>query len=198
MIQRILSLVVCLLLAFGPAMAQEPVGELSTDEIVERIEMLRRELDALLAALPSRLREEQAGCAALGVFDSNGDDSISGLDRYWRYFKLWIDDGDGVIELTELSGLYDAGVAGLSTSLRSYIAAAGDSGDVWVGQVITLDLLGKTNRQAVLVIDADRLARGGELELRDSADAALTGWQALGAATRVFSSEGDVRPLLCP
>ena len=54
--QRTLSLVFCLLAALGPVMAEEPEPELSPDEIIERIVALRRELDALLAALPPELR----------------------------------------------------------------------------------------------------------------------------------------------
>ena len=228
-------LLLCLLVAVGPAVGQEPAGELTPDEIVERILRLRRELDALMEALPAELRgeverrlaeverepvvdspiveasapaeaaasmpapAEESQCAALAVFDSNDDGFVSGLDRYWRFFKLWLDDGDGDIEEPEVASLYDSGIAQLSARLRSLTTVDGGSGDVWIEDgFVLLDVPGKHGRTAVLLIDADRLARGGELRLVDVDGTALTGLQSLGEAIAIASAGGEPRPLLCP
>ena len=54
---RMIILMVGLLMVAGLAAAREELaGELSPDEIVDRIVELRRELDALLSALPPELR----------------------------------------------------------------------------------------------------------------------------------------------
>ncbi len=243
---------------------------LSDEEIVERILDLRRELDALLEALPADLREKverrlaaaegmveaareaetAAGmggggsggtplvlgratpapvaidtgseavvedfdpaepsqtdgatepsdgvCAELAPFDTNADGAISGFDRYWRLFRLWRDDGDGEVEPAEVVGLYDAGVREFSTAVRRYETVDGVVGDVrTVGGWITFERVGKKGRDAVLMIDADRLHRGGELTLVDSGGAPVAGLRRLGE-TSMLSSAGALVRLSCP
>jgi len=258
-----------LLLVSGLAGAQETLEpELTSDEIVERILELRRELDALMEALPADLRHEierrlepprmeqaiepvQASeivdmtteltpapgplpelpeapevavapepaavatseaasslppaevpaaveCVDLAEFDTNEDGAVSGFDRYWRYFKLWFDDGDGAITENELKTLYDSGIGAVSAKLRSYTDLDGGKGDVVVSQHILLDVPGGKTRTAVLTIDAGRLARGGEFELRDELGTGLDGLQILDRRTVIAVTSGGERALICP
>lgn len=147
-------------------------------------------------AAPAPERRAPTACAPLAPFDSNADGVLSGLDRYWRYFRLWSDDGDGVMEARELSGLYDSGVAELALAARTYRTVDGTAGDLIAGRVLRLEGLGRRGR-AVLTLDADRLARGGELELRDAAGAALTGRQALSPEMVVTTADGESSVLGC-
>lgn len=240
--KRILSLAVALVLWQGAAClaAEDAVGgELSDAEIVERVLDLRRELDALLAALPVELRDEVerrlaadpeaaaveqpvavapaaegavagtpaavstpvtrvADCAELAPFDTDGDGSISGFDRYWRFFRLWRDDGDGAVEPPELTTLYEAGVRELASDLARYETADGlDGGVRRVDGWITLELAGRKGGAATLMIDADRLGGAGELALVDAAGEPLGGLRRLGDET-LLSVAGSPTRLACP
>jgi hypothetical protein len=249
------ALPLLVLLAPPPVPAAEvaAIEELSDEQIVERILDLRRELDALLAALPADLRDEierryatsehgealvttkpappltpapatavaapeavaseapsreasadtavaepaVEGCAELAAFDTNGDGTISGFDRYWRLFRLWRDDGDGEVEPPEVVGLYDAGVREFSSSVRRYETVDGIRGDVrLVGGWVTFELVGKKGGAAALLVDADRLSRGGELTLVNAAGEPLGGLHRLGE-TSMLSADGVVGPLSC-
>ncbi len=149
-------------------------------------------------ALPRAISTAESLCAEFQVFDTNEDGVVSGFDRYWRYFRLWRDDGDGLIEERELSRLYDAGVGEIKTTLGTYRTLDGVAGDVLGGTRIRLDLAGKNGGMAVLAIDADRLARGGQFELRDAAGEALSGLQPLSSEMTTLSADGTSRPLSCP
>ncbi len=253
-----------LLAALNGAAAQVEAGDgLSDDQIVERVLELRRELDALLAALPADLRDEierrlaaadpseapgppeaiaslesalssgseavatspdfaaaaveaipatsatptapaisatpaADSCAELAVFDTNGDGAVSGFDRYWRLFRLWRDDGDGKIEPPEIFGLYDAEVREFSSSLRRYETLDGVRGEVLlVGGWVTFELMGKKGGPATLMVDAERLSRGGELTLVDADGAALGGLHRLGEMS-MLSAGGEITRLSCP
>ena len=137
-------------------------------------------------------------CAELAAFDSNEDGVVSGLDRYWRYFRLWVDDGDGAIEGRELRGLYDAGIQQLTARLGTYRTLDGDAGDVLRRGPIRLAPLGKVRGEALLAVDADRLAGGGELELQDGSGARLTGVQVLTTEMQVARADRPPASLSCP
>lgn len=147
---------------------------------------------------PDAAPPSEPACAELSLFDTNGDGVVSGLDRYWRFFRLWHDDGDGAIEARELTGLYDAGIKELTVALKTYRTVDGDAGDVRAAGRIRLELLGKRGATAELVLDADRLAGGGELELRDGSGAPLTGLQALSSEMAIAAADGASVPLRCP
>jgi hypothetical protein len=137
-------------------------------------------------------------CAELAAFDSNEDGVVSGLDRYWRYFRLWVDDGDGAIEDRELSGLYDAGIQELTARLGTYRTLDGYAGDVLRQGRIRLAPGGRLRVEAPLALDADRLARGGELELQDGAGARLTGVQVLTTEMQIARADQPPASLSCP
>lgn len=117
-------------------------------------------------------------CGTLAVLDSNGDGAITAADRYWRYLSLWKDDGDGVIEESELRSLYRHGIRRVSSRLYSYTTAKGVEGGVWVEDSIYFDLPGRGS-PAVLAINAGALARGDDLRLEDRAGVAQQGFQEL-------------------
>lgn len=169
-----------------PAVAEEGSEKFAPVEVVEAAE-------ARVSSRP----EADAQCAEFEMFDTNEDGVVSALDRYWRYFRLWRDDGDGVVEDSEVSRLYDAGVRELTTALGTYRTADGVAGDVLEGARIRLDLMGKNGGMATLAIDADRLAHGGEFELRDGAGAAVSGLQALSSSMSTVAADGAERPLSC-
>lgn len=216
----LLALVMFYMVPAGRVWAQEGDG-LTPEQIVERIVALRHELDLLLAALPADLRrevdrrleaeaevavqpdaaaaagaEQQVGvaatrplpCSPLAVFDSNGDGGVTALDRYWRHFRLWRDDDDGVIGDQELTTLYDANVRRL---------AARELDPDLPGGLFTVDVGTKRGGRATLVIEADRLARGNELELVTAGGEPLNGWQALSDRSRVRRADGTVVLLSC-
>ena len=141
-----------------------------------------------------------AGCG-LRVLDTNADGSISGADRQWRFLRLWFDDGDGEVSELEIESLYDLGVRQIDTGLGFYVDTDGDSEDIDTGDRIELAAVGIGNadrRRGVLVVDADRLARGGLLTLTDAAGAPLSGYQALGPGTLLVDASGNGVPAVCP
>lgn len=140
--------------------------------------------------------EEAETCDTLILFDSNGDDVLSGSDRYWRHFYLWLDDGDGQIEDKEIERLFEAGIRRISVRLRSYDSRKGASGDVWIDDGVRLDLLTR-GRSANLVIDAEKLRGGDELLIRDASGARLGGMQALRSGLVIESVDGRQSRLLC-
>lgn len=135
-------------------------------------------------------------CGTLAVLDSNGDGAVSGSDRYWRYLSLWRDDGDGVIEQSELRSLFQHGIRRVSARLYSYTTAKGADRGVWVEDAIYFDLPGRRAR-ATLTIDASRLARGDELWLEDAAGARPEGFQALRAGLTWVREDGMRSEVLC-
>ena len=171
-----------------PPVTPEPAAEAeSPPEAVARIPEPRAE---------PQLAEADPPCAELAPFDSNGDGVLSGLDRYWRYFRLWRDDGDGTMEERELRGLYDSGVGELTLRLGTYRTVDGDAGDVLDDGTLGLDLPGREGI-ARLTLDADRLARGGELELRGADGAPLSGRQVLTPEMIVAAADGRTTALYC-
>lgn len=117
----LLALVMFCMLPTGQVWAQEG-DELTPEQIVERIVVLRHELDLLLAALPVDLRRE-------------------------------VD--------------------------------------------FTVDVGTKRGGRATLVIEAERLARGEQLELVTAAGEPLNGWQALSDRSRVRRADGTVVLFSC-
>jgi hypothetical protein len=139
-------------------------------------------------------------CGGFLLFDTNGDGLISGADRQWRFVRLWFDAGDGTLEETELESLFDLGVRQIDVGLRFYTNVDGDSEDVDAGDVIELTQVGRgnaTRRRGALVIEADRLARGGVLVLIDSDGNSLSGYQPLGSGTLLADGDDVHHPLVC-
>jgi len=135
-------------------------------------------------------------CGDLTILDSNGDGALTGLDRNWRYLALWKDDGDGEIDEKEVRSLFRHEIRRLGVRLVSYTTSKDADGAVWTEDRIYFDLPGRAS-QAVLVIDAGRLARGDELWLEDSTGSRLSGYQPLRAGIYWVFSSGERTPVLC-
>lgn len=184
-----------------PAPAAQPAAA----EYVPRVESTARaEATAALEAPGEELPAEpdsRPTCGTLVPFDSNNDGVVSGADRYWRYFRLELDGGGSSgSETSAPESLYELGIRDIEVDLRFYTTAEKETGDIHVGEAIRLELLGKgrlAGESGLLVIDADRLARGGEVELVDGSGTPLTGYQVLRAGVALETADGSLLPLLC-
>ncbi|TNF73377.1 MAG: hypothetical protein EP299_08330 [Acidobacteria bacterium] len=140
-------------------------------------------------------------CGTLTPFDSNEDGVLSGADRYWRYFRLELEGGGAGLENQGPASLYDLGIRTIDVELGSYSTADKERGDIDVDEAIHIELVGKgrlAGESGVLVIDADRLARGGKVQLVDGPGTPLAGFQALRPGLALETTDGSRLPLLCP
>ena len=145
--------------------------------------------------------ESPPSCIHLAAFDSNNDRVVSAGDRYWRYLRLWNDNGDGIVdEELEIDSLYELGIREIRVELDYYGLPNNVSGDITVGdqvQLILVDPKRNSAAPATLVVQAGRIARGGEIWIADESGAVLDGYQTIGPAIVAETSEGDRLPLVC-
>jgi hypothetical protein len=140
-------------------------------------------------------------CGTLTPFDSNDDGVLSGADRYWRYLRLELEGGAASLEVQGPSSLYELGIRTLDVNLKFFTTPDKERGDIDVNEAIHISLVGKgrlAGESGVLVIDADRLARGGEIKLVDGSGTLLAGIQALSPGLALETGDGGRLPLLCP
>lgn len=77
---------------------------------------------ALDSTEPPASTGRRRACRVLDMFDSDGDQKFTGLDRYWRHFYLWLDrDGDRQVDEKELIPPYEKGVRQIPLHLRSFV-----------------------------------------------------------------------------
>lgn len=140
-------------------------------------------------------------CGGFHLFDTSEDLLVSGGDRPWRYLRLWFDqNADGAIDDAEIESLFELGVREIDVGLQFYINDEGESEDVDVEDLIWLRQVGKgggKRRSGALAAAADRLAHGGQFWLVDGNGTQLTGYQALGSASFLETSDGERLPVLC-
>jgi hypothetical protein len=140
-------------------------------------------------------------CGTLTPFDSNDDGVLSAADRYWRYLRLELEGGGAGAEAQGPSSLYDLGIRTIDVNLKFFTTPDKETGDIDVDEAIHIELVGKgrlVGNSGVLVIDGDRLARGGEVQLVDGAGTQLAGIQALRPGLALETADGSRLPLLCP
>ena len=144
-------------------------------------------------------RRPLPSCDTLRPLDGNGDNLITGADRYWRHLHLWSDDGDGTVEKGEVERLFSHGIRALDVDLRTYKTAKGDVEDVWIDGQVRFELYrrGRRQRSGLLMLDADGLLRGDDFRLLDTAGSVLTGMQTLRPGLRLEAADGTLYPLLC-
>ncbi len=127
---------------------------------------------------------------------------MSGADRYWRYLRLWTGSGDDEPRPSELASLYELEIRELDVGLSRFRTSDEIRGDIVTDDDgIRLDLLGRAASlaaSALLVIDAGRLARGGELRLVDSDGEPLAGYRVLRPGVTLESADGSSWPIGCP
>ena len=140
-------------------------------------------------------------CDSLGPLDTNGDGVISASDRNWRYLRLRADMGGRSTNMVDLESLYDLDIREIDVNLRFYKLSDGAAGDIFIDDRIRFELLSKRKsgrRSMILLIQASRLARSGELQLVDPSGALLAGDQPLAPGVALQTAEGSRLPLLCP
>ncbi len=140
-------------------------------------------------------------CGTLAPLDSNEDGVLSGADRYWRYLRLEIEGGGAGLEAQGPASLYDLGIRTIDVELKSYTTPDKERGDIDIDEAIRIELVGKgrlVGESGVLVVDADRLARGGEVRLVDESGTLLAGIQAFRPGLALETADGRRLPLLCP
>ena len=140
-------------------------------------------------------------CGTLAPLDSNEDGVLSGADRYWRYLRLELEGGGAGLESQGPASLYELGIRTIDVNLESYTTHDKERGDIDVDEAIHIELVGKgrlVGESGVLVIDADRLARGGEVRLVDGAGTLPAGFQTLRPGLALEIADGRRLPFLCP
>ena len=171
----------------SPETVSEPAVEVVTESVVETLE----------PASPS-----EPECVHLAAFDTNGDGVVSAADKYWRYLRLWTDNGDGVVdEDLEIESLFELDIREIRVELDYYSQPEDVTGDIELQDAVTLlldDSRGRTPKAATLVVQADRMSRGGEIWLADPSGRVLTGYQPIGPSAFTETEEGTRQPLLCP
>jgi hypothetical protein len=140
-------------------------------------------------------------CRALAAFDRDADGIVSAVDRGWRHLYLWQDDGDGALEETEVSSLFERGVRALDTTSRTYTTATGFVGDLEIGDGVSLEVpsrrRGSGFERGELVVDNDGLRRAGEPTVRSAIGQELAGYQPLRRGSRLAASDGSELALPC-
>jgi len=155
---------------------------------------------ATVTPTPEPAAAAEPPCGRFYLLDSNEDTLVTGGDRQWRFLRLWFDNGDSNLEESEIESLFDLGVRAIDVELRFYTNDEGQAEDIDVDDLIWLRLVGDNksgSRSGALVVEADRLARGGILRLTDTQGTVLSGFQPLGAEYFLETEDGVRIPVLC-
>lgn len=162
---------------------------------------------------PSEAAEAQTSgrrrsCRALEAFDSDGDRKLTGLDRFWRHFYLWLDrDGDRRLTDNELLPPYEKGVRQIPLHLRSFVRGKKKRArefPILNEQYLLLDLDNDgwsgpfpTSKDGALAVDFDAVKAAGGPSFLDDQGRPVTG---VGAFRPGWSQvlEGVSEALGCP
>lgn len=79
------------------------------------------------------------GFAALAVYDKNHDGRIDPSDQIWTALRLWVDDGDGVTQDSELVALDAKGVHAISLDYKAVSTADGKGNEFRFATNVTAD-----------------------------------------------------------
>ena len=150
-------------------------------------------------------------CNTLLPFDTDGDGTLAGLDRYWRHLYLWFDsDGDRKPANGEMVSPFEYKIREIDLDLRSFVAGRGKKasrGEIETDQYILVDAkqdgfratLYPAGDDAALAVDADALRRDpGGLEIRDRKGAEVTGIQPFVRGWTIIDRDGVSIAIDCP
>lgn len=150
-------------------------------------------------------------CNTLVPFDTDGDGTLNGLDRYWRHLYLWFDsDGDRAPADGEMVSPFDYKIREISLDLRHFVAGRGKKasrGEIEADEYILVDAkqdgfratLYPAGDDAALAVDADALRRDPQgLDLRDASGAQVKGIQPFVAGWTVIDRDGASVAIDCP
>ena len=148
-------------------------------------------------------------CTAWSVFDTNADGALSGADRHFRHFFVWLDNGDGQVAEREMMDPYRLGMRSLALDLRTYDGVKNRAGVVerrlnGGRERLRVEILGtakgaKGADYGILAIDVGAVLRGSGPAIRRSGGPALTEGLVLveeGVQVRA-TAESEWKPLLC-
>ena len=149
------------------------------------------------------------GCNTLEPFDSDGDLKLTGLDRYWRHFYLWLDrNGDGVMSENELEPPYERGVRQIALNLRTFVRGKKKRArelQILDEQYLLLDLDGDgwqgiapSAKDGALAIDVDALKRSEGLDLLGPGGTPLAGIQPFRPGWSYVLSGQEPVEMRCP
>jgi hypothetical protein len=143
-----------------------------------------------------------APCNTLSYFDDSADGKVSPVDRYWRYLYLWSDrDGDGELGDKEIDHVFERDVGEIYLSLKLYTNKKGASGDIWRGDRIVFELIGRRaarGEQAILLVDASGIQRWSGPQILSPDGALLDGYQPFRKGLQLRTTEGEIVQLNCP
>ncbi len=192
---------------------EELMAELPPEARAEVLRRLAESAAAPPAVEPSpasdvpkliRRRSRRPECNTLRPLDENGDGRISAADRYWRHLYLWTDrNGDRQPQEREVASAYDRRVREIAISLETFIRVKGGLGEIRIEEAVVLDLRGdgfaeRARRDdAVLVVDATALSRGGGPRLLGPGGEALEGYQPFRSGLRLDVA-GELTEITCP
>ena len=187
-------------------MPTEPIEAIADAEETDDLlfEPVEAQVDGETSVAPAQTEDpaSTATCIHMAAFDTNEDGRVTGGDKYWRYLRLWKDNGDDTVnEELEIQTLYELGIKGFSLNLDYYDLPDDVSGDIRVGESVELMLFGpkiRSGSAATLVVQAGRMSRGSEIWLEDPSGQVLTGYQPIGPTIVAESAEGRRDPLVCP
>ena len=142
------------------------------------------------------------GCQTVVPFDSDGDDKLTGLDRYWRHFYLWTDvDEDGSVDEKELESPYERGIREIDVGLRSFVRGKGKrkrSLEIQAERYILLDVGGDgwsgrpRGDDGALAVDASAIREDGGPDLRDARGRAVEGVQPFEPGWRLIVGDEEI------
>ena len=166
------------------------------------------EVSAVETPAPASETTGRRGCNTLQPFDTDGDQKLTGLDRYWRHFYLWLDrNGDGRIDDRELESPYEKGVRQISVNLRSFVRGKKKKArelQIWDEQYLLLDLDGDgwagspSAKDGALAVDAGAVRASGGPGLVGPGGETLDGVVAFRPGWSLKDSTGQSQALRCP
>ena len=137
-------------------------------------------------------------CNTLHILDTNGDGSVSGSDRFWRYLTLWTDNGNGVPEENEVKSLFKHKIRKVSARLYTYTTTKDADGGIWVEDRIYFDLGGRGQRsRPALTLNAGGLGRSGDTWVEDADGNRLEGLVPISRGIALGTSDGGRYEILC-
>ena len=149
------------------------------------------------------------GCNTLQPFDTDNDQKLTGLDRHWRHFYLWLDrNGDGRMDDRELEPPYEKGVRQISVHLRSFVRGKKKRArelQILDEQYLLLDLdgdgwqgLAPSSNDGALAVNVDAVREAGGPVLQGPDGAALQGIVAFRPGWRFLEADGEATGIRCP
>lgn len=190
-----------------------PAGTVEAESTAEAspIGTEERAAEALPKAPFPKMLQPPGRCSTLVPFDTDGDGTLNGLDRYWRHLYLWFDsDGDRQPADGEMVSPFEYKIREIGLDLRYFVAGRGKKasrGELETDEYVLVDAKQDGFRatvypagdDAALAVDADALRRDPKgLDLRDASGGEVTGIQPFVAGWTIIDRDGSSVAVDCP